>query len=77
MARRAKARGITVIAMAGSLGSGYQEVYRHGIDAVVPILDRPMGFEDSISRTFELLRNATERTMRLLGLGTLLSHPKG
>ena len=73
VARRAKTRGIPVIAMAGSLGSGYQEVYGHGIDAVVPILDRPMGFEDSISRTFELLRNATERTMRILGTGTRLS----
>ena len=73
VARRANARGIPVVAMAGSLGWGYQEVYGHGIDAVVPILDRPMGFEDSISRTFELLRNATERTMRLLGTGKRLS----
>ena len=68
VARRAKDRGIPVIAMAGSLGRGYQEVYRHGIDAVVPILVRPMNFEESISRTYDLLRSATERTMRLLKL---------
>ena len=64
--KRAKARGIPVIAMAGSLGPGHEEVYQHGIDAVVPIVDRPTTFEKSIPMTYELLRNATERTMRLL-----------
>ena len=72
VARRAKALGIPVIAMAGSLGPGYREVYKHGIDAVVPIMERPMSFEDSISRTYDLLRAATERTMRLLKVGGLL-----
>ena len=69
VARRAKARGMPVIALAGSLGIGYAEVYQHGIDAVVPIVERPMTFEDSISRTYELLRRASERTMRLLVMG--------
>ena len=69
VARRAKARGIPVIAMAGSLGVGYEEVYQNGIDAVVPIPDRAMSFQDSISRTYELLRKASERTMRLLEMG--------
>ena len=69
VARLAKARGIPVIAMAGSLGPGYEQVYEHGIDAVVPILNKPMHFEDSIARTASLLRGAAERTMRLLALG--------
>ena len=73
VARRAKAMGVPVIAMAGSLSSGYGEVYGHGIDGVVPILERPMTFEQSISRTYGLLRSATERTMRLLKVGGLLS----
>ncbi len=72
VARRAKARAIPVIAMVGSLGPGYEEVYKHGIDAVVPLLDRPMSFEESISRTYGLLRSATERTMRLLRVGVLI-----
>ena len=75
VARRAKARGIPVIVMAGSLGIGYQEVYQHGIDAVVPILVRPMNFEESISRTYELMRSATERTMRLLKTGGRICLP--
>ena len=69
VARLAKARGIPVIAMAGSLGPGYEQVYEHGIDAVVPILNKPMHFEDSIASTASLLRGAAERTMRLLALG--------
>ena len=76
VARRAKVRGIPVIAIAGCLGIGYQEVYRHGIDAVVPILNRPMNFEESISRTYELLRASTERTMRVLNVGGRLSMPQ-
>ena len=68
IARRAKKRGTPVIAMAGSLGIGYEKVYKHGIDAVIPILTRPMTFEDSMSRTFEFLRSATERTMRVVKL---------
>ena len=71
VARRAKSIGIPVIAIVGSLGQGYEVVYEHGIDAVVPVLDRPMSFEDSISRTYELLRAAAERTMRVLKVGGL------
>ena len=75
VARLAKAKGIPVIVMAGSLGTGYEKVYQHGIDAIVPILDRPRNFEDSISRTYDLLRGATERTMRLLKLGGTIPVP--
>ena len=73
VARLAKAKGIPVIAMAGTLGPGYQEVYQYGIDAVVPILSRPMNFQDSISHTSGLLRGAVERTMRLLSVGRAIS----
>ena len=75
VARLAKARGIPVVLMAGSLGAGYEEVYKHGIDAVIPILDRPMNFETSISRTYTLLHAATERTIRLLRVGGPLALP--
>ena len=76
VARRAKALGLPVIAMAGTLGVGYADVYQHGIDAVVPLVDRPLSFEESMSRTFDLLRGATERTMRLLRVGAALPGPQ-
>ena len=73
VARRAKGRGIPVVLLAGSLGPGYQEVYRHGIDAVVCIADGPMSFRQSLSRTAELLRDAAERAVRLLRVGGAIS----
>jgi glycerate kinase len=65
IARRAKTFGIPVIALAGSLGSGYRDVYSHGIDAVCCILDRPLSFRESVDQTYELLSTATERALRL------------
>ena len=65
VAKRAKAKGVSVVALAGSLGTGYQAVYDHGIDAVVPISDRPMTFRESLGRTRELLCDATDRAVRL------------
>ena len=75
VARRAKSRGIPVISLVGSLGVGYEEVYQHGIDAVLPIIDRTMGFEESISRSYDLLRKAAERAMRLMMVGQTLALP--
>ena len=65
VAKRAKAKGVSVLALAGSLGTGYQQVYDHGIDAVLPISDRPMSFRESLSRTRELLCDAADRGVRL------------
>ena len=73
VARLAKSMGVkAVVLIAGSLGRGYEELYEHGIDAVVPILNRPMSFDESLSRSHDLLRDATERTMRLLAVGAEL-----
>ena len=66
VARRAAARGIPVIALAGSLGRGYEAVYEHGISAALSIVDRPMSMRVSVARTSELLAAAAERAIRLL-----------
>ena len=69
VARRALARGIPTIILAGSIGPGYQELYQHGISAIVCIADRPMKFERSLARTAELLEAAMERTLRVIRVG--------
>jgi glycerate kinase len=74
LARRAKTFGIPVIALAGSLGYGYREVYSQGIDAVVCILDRPLSFIESVDQTYQLLSTATERALRLLHTNALSPH---
>ena len=65
VAKRAKAKGIPTIAIAGSLGTGYHAVYEHGINSVVPLADRPMSFRESLGRTRELLCDAADRSVRL------------
>ena len=69
IARRAKSFGIPVIALAGSLGDGYRDVYSEGINAVVCILDRPISLRESVDQTYQLLSAATERSLRLFNIG--------
>ena len=70
VARHAQAHGVPTVLLAGSLGSGYEELYEHGLAAVVCIADRPMSFDVSLSRSAELLESAAERTLRLILAGS-------
>ena len=69
VSRKATAHNVPTVILAGRLGKGYEELYKHGISAVVCIADRPMTFDQSLSRTEELLEAAADRTMRLIKLG--------
>ena len=72
VARRALAQGVPTLLLAGALGPGHQELYQHGIAAVVCIADGPMSFRQSLGRTPELLEAAAERSMRLMDVGVTL-----
>ena len=69
VARHAQAHGVPTVLLAGSLGPGYEELYDHAVAAVVCIADRPMSFEQSLSRSGELLESAAENAMRLILTG--------
>lgn len=69
VARRALRRGVPTILLAGSLGSGYEGLYQHGMAGVMCIADRPMSFDDSLARTEELLEGAAGRAVRLVRVG--------
>ena len=69
VARRALARGVPTVILAGGLGPGYEELYQHGIAGIVCIADRPMSFAQSLKRTEELLASAAQRTVGLLRAG--------
>ena len=69
IARRARAQGVPTLLLAGSLGAGYEILYEHGIDAIVPIADQPMDLDASLARGGELLERAAERAVRLFMLG--------
>lgn len=64
VAALAKKHGVPVIALTGCIGRGAQTLYEYGIDAIIPIADRPMSMHDSIANAAALLTSAAERTMR-------------
>ena len=66
VARLAKKRGIGVVAIAGSLGEGYQQVHEHGIDAVFSLVSGPMSLDDAMGKTRELVKIQAEEIARLI-----------
>ncbi|MCU0907611.1 MAG: glycerate kinase [Rhodobacteraceae bacterium] len=73
--RRAEARGIPTIALAGTIGRGVDQTLAHGISAFASILKRPCTLEAAIRDGEKLLRRAAEDAVRMLAVGLRLSGP--
>jgi glycerate 2-kinase len=73
VARRAKARNLPVIAIAGTLGRDVEINLAHGIDAYASILRRPCLLEEAIATAGELLRDAAASAMRMVMVGMTVS----
>ena len=69
VAARAKQFGIPVIGISGSLGAGFRDVHKHGIDALASITPGPVTLDEASQRAAELIADATEQVMRLLKVG--------
>ncbi len=65
VAKAAKEFGKPVLAIAGGLGHGWEQVLEHGIDGMVPIVDRPMLLADAIKNAQSLVAGAVERMLRI------------
>ncbi|MUT68278.1 glycerate kinase [Paenibacillus sp. NEAU-GSW1] len=65
VARIAKAYGIPVIVVAGSIGEGIDALYEQGVSAVVSIVNRPMSLEEAVEQSEPLLEQAGEQVMRI------------
>lgn len=72
VARRAKLRGLPVIALAGTIGRGVDVNFAHGIDAFASILKRPCTLEEAIADAGKLLRRAAEDALRMVAVGMAL-----
>lgn len=78
VAQRAKARGIPVVAVGGSIGplppEAMEQLRAAGILAVVPIVESPCTLEEAMEpqNTQERLERAGERIARLVGIGLAL-----
>ena len=65
VAQIAKEKNIPVIAIAGSLGEGYQTLYEKGFDGIHSIMDESMSLKYAIDNAAELLENAAEHVIRI------------
>jgi len=57
-----------VIGIAGSLGEGYQELYKFGFQGIFPICEKPQSLDYSIKNARMLIINAVERIIRLISM---------
>jgi len=67
--RRAKARGIPVIALAGTIGHDAAVVHADGIDAYFSVLVAPHTLDEAIARTAEQVALSAEHVMRTVLIG--------
>lgn len=61
--------GVPVIAIGGSLGEGYQELYAAGISAAFSIAPGPIDLPQAVAQAAPLLRQRSADLMRLWALG--------
>ncbi|THG72242.1 glycerate kinase [Pseudomonas sp. A-1] len=61
----AKRHGVPVVALAGMLGEGYQQLYGHGIDAAFSLAPGPISLADALTEAPRLLRQRAADIARL------------
>ena len=66
VAQSAKKFNKPVIAIAGTIGEGAEELYERGIDTIFSIVDGPLSLEEAIANTPRLLEATGERIGRLI-----------
>ena len=64
-----KSAGVPIIAFAGKLGEGVEDLYEHGFVGLVPIVDRPCTLDEALAEGAANLENAAERALRLYAAG--------
>jgi glycerate kinase len=65
VAQIAKRAGVPAIAIAGSLGSGYQRLYNEGIEAAFSLVSGPMTLTHACANASSLLEERAEDVVRL------------
>lgn len=68
VAKLAKKYNIPVIAIAGGIGKGAEELYSKAFDSIFSIVDKPMQLEESIENSKLLLQKTAERIMRMVSI---------
>jgi glycerate kinase len=66
VAKLAMLYNIPIVAIAGSLEDGYENLYNYGFAGIFSIVNRPMSLEEAIERTPQLLNDMGSSLIRLL-----------
>jgi glycerate kinase len=72
VAKIGKQLGIPVVAVAGTLGTGYESLFEMGLNAATAGALGPVDEQEAMSNAGELITAAAERAMRFVKTGTLL-----
>ncbi|MQF82653.1 glycerate kinase [SAR202 cluster bacterium AD-802-E10_MRT_200m] len=64
VARRAKRKGIPVLAVSGILGPGYEQLIQQGINQMVSIMGSGISHNEAITNAFSLVALTTEKALR-------------
>ena len=62
----AKAKDKPVIAIVGTIGSGFEDLYERGLTSVFSIIDKPSSLEDILDRSEKLYENTALNVLNLL-----------
>ena len=64
--------GRPVVLVSGALEEGYEELYKIGVDVILPLPEKPVSLEQALENAGTYLENAGERLMRMLLLNCKL-----
>lgn len=64
----AKKNGPKVIAIGGTVADGAYSLYENGVEAIVPIVNKPMSLDEAIENGSKLVENTGELIGRLLNI---------
>lgn len=69
---RCRSRGIPVIALAGGMGEGAEELYEYGIDSIMTTVNGVMPLEEALEHAEELYYRGAVRMFRMVKIGMRL-----
>jgi glycerate 2-kinase len=64
VAQASKSQNIPTIILAGSIGSGIEVLYQHGVVSVNSIINKPMTLNEAIENAADLLEESAEQVVR-------------
>ena len=65
----AKAKGVPVVGLCGSLGKDYEKIFEHGIESIMTTVDSPMPLEQALENAESLYYSGAVRMFRFIQAG--------